>query len=77
MTERERETVQQAIRDLLSDGGFDAALGALCSLVGWTYPAARIATRAMTFEEFRALTRGPDRPFKDRRDPEDAFVGED
>jgi hypothetical protein len=54
MTKRETAEVQRAIRELMNheDGGnFTAAIGRLCRLVGWRYPASEIKGRPVTLQE--------------------------
>jgi len=52
VTRREREEVRRAILELMSeDGGFENAIGRLCRLVGWRYPAAEVAIEGRSFLE--------------------------
>lgn len=53
MTKAERAIVKRAIRELMAEEQqFTSAVGRLCRLVGWRYPAAEIdETKTITINE--------------------------
>lgn len=55
MKNTEREEIRTAIRELMDDEcQFEIAVGRLCRLVGWRYPASEICGRAVTTRELMA-----------------------
>lgn len=53
MTKAERATIKLAIRELMAEEeNFTSAVGRLCRLVGWRYPAAELdETKTITIDE--------------------------
>ena len=61
MRKSEREAVRQSIRELMQDDPpFEVAVGRLCRLVGWRYPASEVNVGSRTIRE---IASGPERPF--------------
>lgn len=60
MTKQERQQVQQAIL-AIHDGDYSTGMAALCSLIGWRYPAGEIDVKAVSVTE---LATGPNREFE-------------
>lgn len=61
MRAKERAEIQQAIRELMAeDPSFTTAIGRLCGLVGWRYPASEIDPDGptITLEEVKRATEG-------------------
>lgn len=55
--------IQTAIRELMQeDPAFERAVGRLCRLVGWRYPADDL-TRGLKPAPLHELASGPDHPF--------------
>lgn len=58
----QRIEIETAIRELMADDpAFDVAIGRLCKLVGWRYPASE--TIDTTPADLSRIARGPDREF--------------
>ena len=52
MTKGETVIVRQAIEDLMADEPqFTRAIGNLCKLVGWRYPASEVAGKPVSLQE--------------------------
>lgn len=63
MNRKDRAIVEMVIRELMKDdGNFTSAVQALCQLVGWDYPAARL-TKHLEPVELHVLASAPPREF--------------